>query len=91
MIFAFFLAASDLILDHATVVSTAAAGSVEGNVAALLAERLHEQTGVPAEVVPEVPAGAQEKGLVVLLHTPRLRAFLEGQHVAPPTPQDPGP
>ncbi len=98
--------AVDATLDTATVVTSATAGVVERNAAALFAQRLYEKTGVPVEVVPEGAGGGRnrtangrerssERGLVILLGVPanagRLRAFLVDRHIPLPTPTDPGP
>jgi hypothetical protein len=98
--------AVDATLDTATVVTSATAGVVERNAAALFAQRLYEKTGLPVEVVPEGAGGGRNRtatererssmrGLVVLLGVPanagRLRAFLVERHIPLPTPADPGP
>jgi len=89
------LFAADVTFDSTTVVVAASAGTVERNAAALLADRLHEQTGVPVELVREGSAGLPERGLVILIGVPGaaglLRTFLDEHQVALPTPKDPGP
>jgi hypothetical protein len=81
--------------DRATVVSSPRATTVESNAAALLADRLHEQTGLPVEHLKDDSAKLPERGLVILIGVAgaagRLRAFLDEQRVAPPTTREPGP
>ncbi len=69
-----------------------AAGTIERNAGTLLSERLHEQTGVPVEIVRET---VPEHGLVILLgvsaNSGLLRRLLDEQRIAPPSSRDPGP
>jgi hypothetical protein len=70
------------------------AGAVEQNVAALLAERLSEPTGLPVRVG-RTPPPAEDETLVVVLGLPEhhdaLAALFEQHRIAPLTDLEPGP
>ncbi len=82
------------VFHSAVVVVSPSAGPVEQNVAALLAGRLHERTGFPAELVrgDAVPAaGALRVVIGMPVHSAGLRALLAERKVPPPVRTDPGP
>ncbi|MCC6585744.1 MAG: hypothetical protein IT168_03420 [Bryobacterales bacterium] len=72
------------------------AGDIERNVAALLAERIHEPSGIEARVLNEAPPPATRAAgeLTVLLGLPqshsRLRAIMEAHRIRPLTALSPG-
>jgi hypothetical protein len=79
----------------ARIVNGAQAGEVERNVAALLAERIGEPSGIPARVIQETEDAAPVAGeLTILLGVPerhaRLRALIEARRIRPLSASNPG-
>lgn len=80
---------------RALIVSGSQEGDIERNVAALLAERISEVSGIPARVAAEGAANAPAAGeLTILLGVPerhqRLRAIIDARRIRPLSALAPG-